>query len=155
MGDLKPVLEGGAWTCPVCGFKAMSQKVVMAHIMHEHEGKHKDVKPSEKSKPKPQHNSKKSLWIKKKIGTTEVEILKRDHIKITNQSNWFQHFNIHNYLGYLHNKYVRVTLSNGEDYVGTLQARDPFFVQLTLESGRKLLINKGHIITVEELSTKP
>lgn len=159
--DLEPKQEKGVWICPVCGFSAMGRRVVEMHIKNEHknllQNKEKKSKKNQKAKP---HQQKKRLpdptakWVSFKIGDIQIDLLKRKQMKIATQNSWFQHFNIHNYLAYLHKKHVKVLLSNGQEYEGILHARDPFFVQLDLEGGRKLIINKGHIVTVEELNNK-
>jgi len=71
---VEPKFEDGVWKCPVCGFKAMSKKVVEMHIQKEH--------PSEASKKggsggKPQAKKKESGKEKSKQKSRKSEKSKK------------------------------------------------------------------------------
>ena len=48
---VEPKFENGVWVCPVCGFKAMSKKVVEQHIQREHPSEAQSKKESGGEKP--------------------------------------------------------------------------------------------------------
>ena len=48
---VEPKFEDGVWVCPVCGFKAMSKKVVEQHIQKEHSSEAQSKKESGGGKP--------------------------------------------------------------------------------------------------------
>jgi len=55
MAKVEPVKENGVWKCPVCGFTAMSKKVVQSHIERTHL---RDVTPEPTEKPSKKAKSK-------------------------------------------------------------------------------------------------
>ena len=139
----------------------MSKKVVEAHIQREHpeavssqkSGQNKDkATPIENGKKRQNSNgnNKKRRWKRFKIGDTTIKMLDRDEIEVKDQRGW-AFFLTANYVAALHKKNVRVKLITGEEFEGLLKARDPYFIALILSDGRKLYINKVHILWIEPL----
>ena len=158
----------GVWECPICGFRAMSKKVIKAHIQREHPGaaSSKHLQDKQKShekagqngnkKPKnerPSQGQEKAKNNKKrekrhfKVGDTIIEVEKRGKVEIRDQGGW-RFFLTANYVATLHKQRVKVKLITGEEFEGRLKARDPYFVGLLLENGEKIYINKAHIVWI-------
>ena len=172
---VEPRFEDGVWVCPVCGFKAMSKKVVEMHIQKEHpseaqskkesgggkpqakkkeSGKEKSKQKSRKSeKSKKSEKSEKGGVSKRKfnIGKTEVRLWDYEHLDMKEQRTWLM-FQNRNYVAGLHKKRVMVKLVSGEVFEGKLKARDPYFVSLLTE-GVPIYINKAHILYIKPLET--
>jgi len=167
---VEPRFEDGVWVCPVCGFKAMSKKVVEMHIQKEHpsEASKKESggeKPQakkkesgkEKSRQKNRKNEKSGKSEKRgcvtkrsfKLGKTEVRLWDYEHLDMKDQRAWLM-FQNRNYVAGLHKQKVRVKLVSGEEFEGKLKARDPYFVSLLTEDG-PVYINKAHILYIKPL----
>ena len=172
---VEPKLEDGVWKCPICGFKAMSKKVVEMHIQKEHssEAQSKEESGGEKPQAKKKESNKeakkeasrqKSRQSEKsgksekrgcvtkrsfKLGRTEVRLWDYEHLDVKDQRAWLM-FQNRNYVASLHKQRVRVKLVSGEEFEGLLKARDPYFVSLVTPSG-KVVINKAHILYIKPL----
>ena len=172
---VEPKFEDGVWVCPVCGFKAMSKKVVEQHIQKEHSSEAQSKKESGGEKPqakkkesnkeakkeasrrKSRKNEKSGGSEKKgsirkkefKIGRTKLRVFDYNCINVKDQRAWLM-FQNSNYVAVLHKKRVRVKLITGEEFEGLLKAKDPYFVTLILQD-RRLIINKAHILYIEPL----
>jgi len=171
---VEPKFEDGVWKCPVCGFKAMSKKVVEMHIQKEHPSEAQSKKESgggkpqakkkESGKEKSKQKSRKSEKSKKskesekkggvskrkfKLGKTEVRLWDYEHLDMKEQRTWLM-FQNRNYVAGLHKKRVMVKLVSGEVFEGKLKAKDPYFVNLITAEG-KLVINKAHILYIKPL----
>ena len=167
---VEPKFEGGVWVCPVCGFKAMSKKVVEMHIQKEHPseaskkesgGEKPQAKKKESGKEKSKQKSRKSEKSKESekkggvskrkfnIGKTEVRLWDYEHLDVKEQRTWLM-FQNRNYVAGLHKKRVMVKLVSGEEFEGKLKARDPYFVSLLTEGG-PVYINKAHILYIKPL----
>lgn len=155
----EPKFEKGVWVCPICGFKAMSKKVVTTHMEREHpEAFQKEEKNVEKSKnntKKPQKNEsqkkKEKGGITKrsfKLSKTEIRLWDYEHIDIKDQRSW-QMFLNRNYISSLHRQRVKVKLVTGDELEGLLKARDPYFIAIVLENGERVYINKAHVVWVK------
>ena len=151
----------GVWKCPLCGWTAMSKKVVEAHIQREHpeavssqkSGQNKDkATPIENGKKRQNSNgnNKKRRWKRFKIGDITIKMLDRDEIEVKDQRGWV-FFLTANYVAALHKQRARVKLITGEEFAGILKARDPYFVGLVMKDGRKIYINKAHIVWIEPI----
>ena len=153
----EPEFEKGVWVCPICGFKAMSKKVVMTHMEREHPEAIKE-KPKEENKPaekeeKAENAKKKKGSVSKrkfKLGKTEIRLWDYEYLEMKDQKGWLM-FQNRNYTATLHKKQVRVKLLTGEEFEGLIKTRDPFFVSLVTKDGRKLIIHKGAIAYIELL----
>ncbi|MCD6523988.1 MAG: hypothetical protein J7K48_03190 [Thermococcus sp.] len=163
--------QSGVWKCPICGWTAMSRKVVASHIQREHS----DVlSPSSHQKPTkkrpdislstdgtPQNGNRNlasEKTVKKKspkrlfkIGNTTIKLWDNPLIEVREFGGW-RYFQNRNYVAALHGKRVKVTLIDGRELEGRLGAKDPYFIKLEISSGRKILINKGAIMLIEPLS---
>ena len=168
---VEPKLEDGVWKCPICGFKAMSKKVVEMHIQKEHPSEAQSKKESGGEKPqakkkesgekkgrqktrkseKSKESEKKGGVSKRKfnIGKTEVRLWDYEHLDVKDQRAWLM-FQNRNYVAGLHKKRVMVKLVSGEEFEGKLKARDPYFVNLVTPEG-KVVINKAHILYIKPL----
>ena len=165
---VEPKFEDGVWKCPVCGFKAMSKKVVEMHIQKEHSseaqskkesgGEKPQAKKKESGKEKSRQKNRKSEKSEKKggvskrkfkLGKTEVRLWDYEHLDMKEQRTWLM-FQNRNYVAGLHKKRVMVKLVNGEVFEGLLKARDPYFVNLLTSNG-KVVINKAHILYIKPL----
>jgi len=154
----------GVWVCPVCGWTAMSKKVIKNHIKREHpeavsthpsqdkQTSTKKVEVNDDKKPKrgASQNGKKKQVARFKVGDTTIEVEKRPKVEIRDQSGW-RFFLTANYVASLHKKRVRVKLITGEEFEGRLKARDPYFIGLILDGSRKVYLNKAHIVLIEPL----
>ena len=165
---VEPKFEDGVWVCPVCGFKAMSKKVVEMHIQKEHPSEaskkesggekpqakkkesNKEAK-KETSRQKSRKSEKRGCVTKRKfnMGKTEVRLWDYEHLDVKEQRVWLM-FQNRNYVAGLHKKRVMVKLASGEEFEGLLKARDPYFVSLLTEGG-PIYINKAHILYIEPL----
>ena len=165
---VEPKFEGGVWVCPVCGFKAMSKKVVEMHIQKEHPSEaskkesggekpqakkkesNKEAK-KETSRQKSRKSEKRGCVTKRKfnMGKTEVRLWDYEHLDVKEQRVWLM-FQNRNYVAGLHKKRVMVKLVSGEVFEGKLKARDPYFVNLVTPEG-KVVINKAHILYIKPL----
>lgn len=169
-------LETGIWRCPVCGFTAMSKKVVEAHIQREHlsearsnlsqdkpkvteqpglnEQKHHKNEKDHNGKEKRDKgkNGKKGRISKRsfKLGKTEIRLWDYEHIDVKDQRSWQMYLN-RNYIATLHKKRVKVKLITGEEFEGIIKTRDPYFVTVITDGGGKVIINKAHILWVRPL----
>ena len=167
-------LATGIWKCPICGFTAMSKKVVEQHIQREHPseahsnflqnkskvGENLNSYENKKSKNEKEHNSKgkgengkngkKRKVTKKsfKLGRTEIRLWDYEVLSIKDQRSWQMYLN-RNYVATLHKKRVKVKLINGEEFEGVLKARDPYFVTLICNGDGKFVINKSHILWIK------
>ena len=165
---VEPKFEDGVWKCPVCGFKAMSKKVVEMHIQKEHPSEvqsKKEAKKKESNKEakketsrqktrksgKSEKSEKRGCVTKRKfkLGKTEVRLWDYEHLDMKEQRTWLM-FQNRNYVAGLHKKRVMVKLVNGEVFEGLLKARDPYFVNLLTPNG-KVVINKAHILYIKPL----
>ena len=153
---VEPKFEDGVWVCPVCGFKAMSKKVVEQHIQKEHSSeasKKESGKEAKKeaSRQKSRKSEKSGCVTKRsfKLGKTEVRLWDYEHLDVKEQRAWLM-FQNRNYVAGLHGKRVRVKLITGEEFEGKLKARDPYFVNLVTPEG-KVVINKAHILYIKPL----
>ena len=131
--ELRPLkTEDGTWKCPLCGFSALNQKTVEMHIHRSHR------------EMKAQKTQRKAL----NLGKTSVLLNEREKVEIRDQTGW-RFFLIHNYVSEMHDKKVRVVLENGEELIGVLKARDPYFVKMKVND-RWVVVNKGKILMIEE-----
>ena len=160
---VKPVFDSqnGVWKCPVCGFMAMSRKVVEQHIQREHSPSWKEsseekvqvegVRQESRESRKSGKSGKRGCVAKRKfsIGGTEVRLWDYEHLDIRDQRSWLL-FQNRNYVVGLHKQRVRVKLVTGEEFEGLLKARDPYFVSLVTEDG-PVYINKAHILYIKPL----
>nr|WP_013087926.1 RNA chaperone Hfq [Pyrococcus sp. 12/1]ADF80209.1 p12-2p [Pyrococcus sp. 12/1] len=174
---VEPVFDAkeGVWKCPICGFIAMSKKVVEAHISREHpsqassngsqdkskvavepgvnEQKHgkneKGKNKAKKGKEGKKRQKKAEKWKRYKVGDTWVNVLERDEITIRDSRGW-QFFLTANYVATLHKKKVRIRLSDGTELEGVMKAKDPYFISLKTDEGR-ILINKAYIMWIKPL----
>ena len=166
---VEPKFEDGVWVCPVCGFKAMSKKVVEQHIQEEHSSEAQSKKESGGEKPQAKkkesgkeakkeasrqksRKSEKSGCVTKrsfKLGKTEVRLWDYEHLDVKEQRAWLM-FQNRNYVAGLHKQKVRVKLITGDEFEGLLKARDPYFVSLVTPNG-KVVINKAHILYIKPL----
>lgn len=177
VGNLEPIKEGGLWKCPVCGFTAMTRKVVEAHISREHKAvnvllplassgsKSKEIStlkegsPSESSEtPSKSKGSKKGKgkskesWASFRIGKTLIKVRKPEVVEVRESRGW-NFFQTANYVATLHNQRATLVLITGEKVSGTLGTKDPFWVKIYTDDGRKLLVNKSHIVYIEPESS--
>ena len=161
---VEPKFEDGVWKCPVCGFMAMSKKVVEQHIQKEHSSEAQSKKESDEEKAqvkRDRQKSRKSENSRKsgkrgcvtkrsfKLGRTEVRLWDYEHLDVKDQRAWLM-FQNRNYVASLHKQRVRVKLVSGEEFEGLLKARDPYFVSLLTEEG-PVYINKAHILYIRPL----
>lgn len=153
---LEPQLVNGVWECPVCGFKGMSKKLVQQHIEREHaqeaqQKENKEAKAKSNNKSKNKHKSKQQAQKRTfHIGKQQINIWENQVIDVRDHRGWL-FFTNRNYIAPLHGEKVRVKLTNGEEFIGTAKTKDPYFLGLVLESGRKLYINKASIMIIEPL----
>ncbi len=150
----------GVWVCPVCGWTAMSKKVIKNHIKREHP-EALSSQPSQDKQPSPKkaggneqkstkNEGKKKRWAKFKVGDTTIKVEKRPEVEIHDQGGW-RFFLTANYVAALHKQRVKVKLITGEELEGKLKARDPYFIGLILENGERIYINKAHIVWIKPL----
>jgi len=148
----------GVWVCPVCGWTAMSKKVIKNHIKREHpeavsaqpsQDKQTSTKKAEVNGDKKPKREKKQV-ARFKLGDTTIEVEKRPKVEIRDQSGW-RFFLTANYVAALHKQRVKLKLITGEELEGRLKARDPYFIGLILRDGEKIYINKAHIIWIKPI----
>jgi len=162
--------KNGVWRCPLCGWTAMSRKVVENHIQRSHpEAFQNEQKVTEKPSLNEQKHQKREMvnsnndnsgnskkkkkggkWKKFKIGNTYVRVLDRAEVEVREQRGW-SYFMTANYVASLHRQRVRLKLASGEELEGQLKAKDPYFVALEMEGDRKLYINKNYIVWIEPI----
>ena len=177
---VEPKFENGVWKCPICGFKAMSKKVVEMHIQKEHPSEAQSKKESSGGKPqakKKGSGEKKGRQKSRKSGKGEKReerrsqgkggekgSIRKKEFKIgrtklrvfdyncinVKDQRAWLMFQNSNYVAVLHKQRVRVKLVNGEVFEGKLKARDPYFVSLLTEGG-PIYINKAHILYIKPL----
>ncbi len=170
---VEPVFDAklGVWRCPLCGWTAMSKKVVEAHIKRSHpeafqngqkvieepnlneQKTHKNEKA--KSNKEKGENGKRGKerggkWQSFRISGTKIKILKRPEVEVRDQLGW-RFFLTANYVAALHKQRARVKLITGEEFEGILKARDPYFVALIMEGGERIYINKAHIVWIRPM----
>ena len=163
--SLEPVKEGGVWKCPICGFTAMTRKVVEAHISREHKAMNtllplassgsssesSETPPKSKSSKKGKGKPKES-WASFRIGKTLIKVRKPEVVEVRESRGW-NFFQTANYVATLHNQRATLVLITGEKVSGTLGTKDPFWVKIYTDDGRKLVVNKSHIIYIEPESS--
>ena len=165
---VEPKFEGGVWVCPVCGFMAMSKKVVEMDIQKEHpsetqskkesdgekaqakkkEAKKETSKQKTRKSGKSKKSGKKGCVTKRKfnIGKTEVRLWDYERLGMKDQGAWLM-FQNRNYVAGLHEQKVMVKVGSGEEFEGLLKAKDPYFVSLVTGDG-PIYINKAYILWI-------
>ena len=173
---MEPRFEGGVWVCPICGEKFMSKRVAQMHIdqkhsreahshppengqtlhenpgvneknTHKNEGGKSNKEKGEKGKKGKEKGKK---WKKYKIGSTWIKVLDRDEVEIREHSGW-RYWQTANYTATIHKKRAKIKLTTGEVFIGRIKTKDPFFIKMTTDDGRKILIHKGSISFIELL----
>ena len=62
MDKIEPINEGGVWKCPICGFTAMSKRVVQSHIERTHKEVKKEERKAKKEKKAKKDKEKAKVW---------------------------------------------------------------------------------------------
>jgi len=170
---MEPKLEDGIWKCPICGFKAMSKKVVELHIQREHSPTSHFAPPEngvtstrnpgvnekngpknggvegkkEKGSNKKKDNGKGQKWRKFRLGSTLIKVLERPEVEIRDHMGW-RFWQTANYVASLHKQRVKVKLVDGSEFEGKLKAKDPYFI-VVIQGGEKIYINKAHVMWIK------
>ena len=84
------------------------------------------------------------------LGKTEIRLWDYEHLDIKDQKSWLLYQN-RNYTATLHKKRAKIKLLTGEEFIGLIKTRDPFFIGLKTNDDRKVIVNKGAIAFIELL----
>ncbi|USS41020.1 hypothetical protein NF865_02025 [Thermococcus aggregans] len=125
MIELRFDSDTGMWECPVCGFKSMSKKLIETHIQQDH------------SDEVHYHSS-----GKERAFTKEADVRESG-----NKGDKEEGENVKE-------KKVKIKLITGDMFMGLFVPKDPYFITLKTEDGRRILINKGAVAFIELLEDK-
>jgi len=151
-------LDTGIWKCPICGFTAMSKKVVENHMRTAHNvepakseiGKNEGSKGQMPRNPNPKYGGRKNGNPRQKgpNGKKKPVKTRNDVMKELYHDYTFE---------LLHNKKAIVYVQWGNEvreFRGLVHARDPYTVLLDTDEGERWIILKGQIIAYKIIKEK-
>ena len=141
-------VDANVWECPVCGFRAMSRKVVENHMRNEHK-----IEPKAESKAnsgvRKMNNNSGGFRKNHKNQRPKDKKKKKDRREIMNELHHDYVFEL------LHNKKAVVYVRWGgevKEFRGMIHARDPYSILIDTDEGR-WIISKGQIIAYKFIET--